>query len=60
MARHITNLQDQLQQLRAEKDSVSETIFELKIYLQSDKFNCGDDLDGYVNINDVLNRLKGL
>ena len=32
-------------------------IYDLRRYLLSDKFRCGDELDQYVNIQDVLNRL---
>lgn len=29
-------------------------------YLSSDKFSCGSELDGYVNIRDILPRLYAL
>ena len=31
---------------------------DLVSYLQSPKFNCGNDLDGYVNVSDVIARLS--
>lgn len=30
----------------------------LRAYLHSRKFNCGDPLDSYVNVADVLNHLR--
>lgn len=41
----------ELQALRAGLDN-------LKSYLSAPKFRCGDRLDGYVNIADVLDRLR--
>lgn len=38
--------------------SIYEDINNLEKYLLSRKFHCGDDLDGYVSISDVLNRLE--
>lgn len=33
-------------------------ILELSSYLNSDKFNCNNELDGYVNIKDIFNYLN--
>ena len=44
----------------ASLDAVSDALGEiisLRSYLTSSKFNCGNALDGYVNVNDVLARL---
>jgi len=54
---HILSLQQQVETFIAQKRELQEGIKELKSYLQSSKFNCGDELDGYVSIQDVLNRL---
>ena len=35
-------------------------IDDLRRYLESDKFRCGDDLDGYVNVRDVLSYLDAI
>lgn len=37
---------------------IASELDELIKYLQSDKFACGSDLDGYVNTSDVLARLS--
>jgi hypothetical protein len=58
MARYINQLQDTLADVSAQRDSLKEMVQDLEAYLQSDKFRCGDELDGYVNINDVLARLR--
>jgi len=33
-------------------------LIELERYLLSGKFHCGDELDGYVNVQDILNRIR--
>jgi hypothetical protein len=54
---YIIQLQETVETLSSQKRELQDGIKELKSYLQSSKFNCGDELDGYVNIQDVLNRL---
>lgn len=54
---YIIQLQEMVETLSSQKRELQDGIKELKSYLQSSKFNCGDELDGYVNIQDVLNRL---
>lgn len=39
------------------KEKALEAIKDLECYLESSKFNCGSELDGYVNVKDVLARL---
>jgi len=39
---------------------VESTVTELRAHLSSSKFRCGDSLDSYVNVNDVLARLATL
>lgn len=55
---YIHTLQDKVQELEAEKKAARESLIELEAYLTSSKFNCGDELDGYVSIQDVLNRMR--
>jgi hypothetical protein len=57
---YIINLQKTVENLSAQKQEARDVISDLREYLQSGKFNCGDELDGYVNVQDVLNRLRGL
>jgi hypothetical protein len=60
MANYIINLQETVANLSAQKQEARDVIRDLREYLQSGKFNCDDELDGYVNVQDVLNRLRGL
>jgi hypothetical protein len=55
---YIKTLQDRVAELEAEKQSARETLIELETYLLSTKFHCGDELDGYVSIQDVLARMR--
>jgi hypothetical protein len=54
---YIHKLQQEVNELKSQRDSLLDRLNELECYLLSDKFNCGDRLDGYVNCQDVLNRL---
>lgn len=54
---HILALTQQVRQAEGEAARVAEELKELRGYLQSSKFNCGSELDGYVSIQDVLSRL---
>jgi len=52
---------DLLEQLAAKDNALLEAqaeIFNLLGYMQSKKFRCGNELDGYINISDVHERLK--
>ena len=40
-----------------ELDQIKAKIQDLKEYLSSEKFHCGDEMDGYVSVQDVLNRI---
>jgi hypothetical protein len=53
MGNFIKSLQNDRDQLMIAKDRAHEAICDLAQYLQSDKFHCGDELDGYVNVDDV-------
>ena len=56
--RYINTLQNQVKERNETLSEISTGILELKSYLLSEKFRCGDQLDGYVNVKDVLLRLE--
>lgn len=43
-------------QMEAMKDEIEE----LRKYINSSKFNCGGELDGYVNTKDIEARLQNI
>lgn len=45
-------------ELKQDKDNCDNNLLEIVSYLNSSKFRCGDELDGYVNINDILSRIQ--
>jgi hypothetical protein len=57
------NFIKQLQSDNADKDQeikdLRDAIGELRMYMLSDKFNSNCELNGYVNIKDILLRLEG-
>lgn len=55
---YIWKLEQRVEELNLQRAVAWEQIAELKGYLCSSKFNCGNELDRYVNITDVLNRLN--
>lgn len=55
---YIHKLQDENENLKAKLAKKEAMINELRRYLNSGKFHCGDELDGYVNVADVLHRLN--
>jgi hypothetical protein len=54
---YIHKLQGEVQEKDREVQAIRESLIDLRNYLLSGKFRCGNDLDGYVNVQDVLNRL---
>ena len=54
----IKALQAENSELKETISLMNEDIKNLFFYLNSSKFHCGDELDGYVNIQDVFERLK--
>lgn len=42
----------------AELSSIKESLRQLRAYLSSSKFNCGDRLDGYVSTAEVINWIR--
>lgn len=55
---YIHRLQDEVEELTKAKRAARLALIDLEVYLTSSKFNCGDELDGYVSIHDVLHRLR--
>jgi hypothetical protein len=55
---HIHRLTAQVRELKAEQQAFAQGISNLVSYLSSSKFSCGSELDGYVQINEVLRRLE--
>ena len=54
---YIHRLQGEVREKEREAKTLRESLSALRNYLLSEKFRCGDPLDGYVNVRDVLNRL---
>jgi len=57
---YIKSLKNDKAQLEMAKDRTGLALSDLAQYLNSDKFRCGDDLDGYVNIDDVQRYLVNI
>jgi hypothetical protein len=57
---YIKRLQGDIAERDTALSEIDEDVSQLVAYLTSDKFACGSDLDGYVNINDVLGRLQNV
>ena len=55
---YIKTLQTDNESLRSVVARNREVVHDLRGYLLSPKFRCGSELDGYVNINDVLRYLE--
>jgi hypothetical protein len=54
---YIHKLKKDNEGLKDEINIIKESLDDLRRYLNSSKFQCGDELDGYVNVKDVLDRL---
>jgi hypothetical protein len=55
---YIRQLQAEGASAEREIGAIKDGLSELRRYLQSSKFHCGDRLDGYVNVGDVLAFLR--
>jgi hypothetical protein len=55
---HIHRLQKEIRARKAERAALVDGLNDLVIYLCSEKFACGNDPDGYVQINDVIRRIQ--
>jgi hypothetical protein len=51
---YILQLKDQAARAEAEVSALRAGLHDLRSYLMSPKFRCGDRLDGYINTGDVL------
>lgn len=60
MSNHIRDLKYQAELANAQRQSADTEIVELIQYLNSDKFQCGSELDGYVNVKDIMDRLRNV
>ena len=54
---YIKQLQSNIEQADSKANIVDDIVTELYNYVNSTKFSCGDDLDGYVNIKDITTYL---
>lgn len=57
---YIKQLEIDNKALLASIDLINQQINDLRIYLNSEKFRCGNELDSYVNVSDVLLRLPDM
>jgi len=57
---YIKKLENDNRELTENVFNAGREILDLRVYLESDKFQCGDALDGYVNIKDVIARLNNI
>lgn len=55
---HIKRLQADIARLTAERDALLTGLDDIRQYMHHPKFACGDRLDGYVNVSDVLLRIR--
>ena len=54
---YIKQLEKTVREQRAEIEALHRNITQVRVYVCSPKFFCGDKLDGYVNCNDIARRL---
>jgi hypothetical protein len=54
---YIKQLEATVREQRAEIEALHRNITGLRVYVCSNKFFCGDSLDGYVSCSDVARRL---
>ena len=55
---YIKRLESDRHTLESGITNIASELDDLIAYLQSEKFSCGSDLDGYVNTSDVLARIS--
>lgn len=55
---YIKSLQKRIKEVNSNISKAREELYTLQTYLSSSKFNCGDELDQYVNIQDVFSRIE--
>lgn len=54
---YIKRLEQELAEMKTLAEEARNEATSLRRYLTSDKFRSGNELDGYVNVKDVLTRL---
>lgn len=57
---YIKRLEGEKKDAQEAREKALEALQGLYGYLESGKFRCGDSLDGYVNVSDVLLRLEAI
>lgn len=57
MANYIKTMQAEVGEMTAKLEQLETEKRDLIGYLSSPKFNCGNELDGYVSCGDVISRL---
>lgn len=60
MANHITNLQNQVDNLTSRVNLADDSLQEFRAYLASPKFASDGELQGYISIQDVELRLTNI
>lgn len=55
---YIKKLERDKRIAKYQMDEMKIRIEELRAYIHSDKFNCGDELDGYVSVKDIEARIQ--
>ena len=55
---YSTVLRNQIKERDARLEEINGRILELMTYMTSEKYHCGDEMDGYINISDVQPRLE--
>lgn len=55
---YIKQLQETTQEQEQRIAELEQRIADLKRYVNSDKFQCEGELQGYVNVKDILLRLR--
>jgi hypothetical protein len=59
---YIKRLEMEVVELGNDIEIIDNIVTEAYKYLNSEKFRCGDELDGYVNVKDImryLDRIRG-
>ena len=54
---YIKQLQQENKEHKTNLDKIRELVVEMECYMLSDKFHCGNELDGYVSTQDILHRV---
>ena len=55
---YSTVLKGQIKEREGRLEEIDESILELMSYMNSEKYHCASELDGYISISDVQTRLE--